>query len=458
MDLMRRTREKMAPHLDSLAEWARDVGSFLKFLIRRYFHDECLTTASALTYTSLLALVPLMTIGFAIFRAFPAYESLQLQAQKLLIQSLVPEVGDAIQEAITRFSANAGQLTAFGIVGLTVTSVMMFSTIEGSFSAIWRVSEPRSLVLRLLAFWTILTLTPMLFGASLSLSSYIYAALRIEELTWGENPLAQWGVFLPGLFEWLGFWLLYLLIPNRAVRWQDAAIGGFVGAWLLEMSKAAFGWYISQFPAYQTIYGALSTIPIFLLWLYIAWSTVLVGAEVTAALPEWRAGKITKTGPEGLLSGQRIAIAVAILAELLKASKFGVGMRRRTLVGRIPVGAVVIDGILEQLRQSHWVARTADGAWVCTRDLSDATLFDLLKALGVGLRGTVRHVGELTDAPWQERCAHLLEAADEAGRNQLGIPIKDLVCPEQEDVAQPDRRLGGHAKNADRRHGGHAAE
>jgi membrane protein len=434
-------RYHLPKRLQGLPGNMRDFASFMQYLFRRYFEDDCLTTSAALTYTSLLAVVPLMTIGFAIFRAFPAYETLQQQAQTLILHNLVPEVGDAIQETIIQFAANAGQLTTFGIVGLAVTSVMLFWTIEGSFSAIWRVSEPRSLVTRLLAFWAILTLTPLLFGASLSLSSYVLATFQFNQE--GET-LRMWRLVLPGLFEWLGFTLIYLLIPNRSVRWQDAVLGGLIAALLLEISKGAFAWYITQFPAYQTIYGALSSIPIFLLWLYIAWSTVLVGAEIAAALPEWRAGKIANIGPEGLLPAQRVAVALAVLAELLRASHLGVGMRRRTLIGRVPVGGAVIDGMLEQLRHSHWVARTSQGAWVTTRDLSAATLHDLLKGLGIGLRGTVRGVGAL-DAPWTERCAKLLEAADESERDLLCIPIKDLLCPphEEHDFVHFGRRRAG---------------
>ena len=427
--------------LQSVPTRLRDFASFMEYLFKRYFADDCLTTSAALTYTSLLAVVPLMTIGFAIFRAFPAYETLQQQAQTLILRNLVPEVGDAIQDTIIQFAGNAGQLTTFGIVGLAITSVMLFWTIEGSFSAIWRVSEPRSLVTRLLAFWAILTLTPLLFGASLSFSSYLLAIFQLNQ---EDDTLRTWRLMLPGLFEWIAFTLIYLLIPNRAVRWQDAVLGGLIAAVLLEISKGAFGWYITQFPAYQTIYGALSSIPIFLLWLYIAWSTVLIGAEIAAALPEWRAGKISRIGPEGLLPAQRVAVALAILAELLRASHLGVGMRRHTLIGRVPVGGAVIDGMLEQLRESHWVARTSQGAWVTTRDLSASTLHDLLKGLGIGLRGTVRGVGAL-EAPWQERCAKLLEAADEAERDLLCIPIKDLLCPPHEaaDFVHFGRRRAG---------------
>ncbi|HEY0420280.1 MAG TPA: YihY family inner membrane protein, partial [Acetobacteraceae bacterium] len=402
----------------------RDFLSFMDYTARRFYNDNCAQTAAALTYTVLLAFVPLMTISFAIFRAFPAYETLQKRAQSLLFNTLVPAVGETLGENINRFTANAGQLTAFGIVGLAVTSVLLFNTIESSFSGIWRVREPRPIVTRLLAFWTILTLAPLLFGASLSLSSYLFALLRIE----GDQPLPlgpiTYGV--PGLIELIGFTLVYTMIPNRAVRWQDAAIGGVVAAVALEVSKFGFGLYIATFPVYQTIYGALSTIPIFLLWLYIAWCTVLGGAEMAASLPEWRAGKISQVGPDGLLPAQRVTVALAVLHELHCAARLGVGMRRHTLIGRVPIGAALLDGMLETLTEAHWVARTSKSAWVCTRDLGEATLYDLLKALSVGLRGPIRIVAAI-EAPWLDRCAALLETADATNRELLGIPISELL-------------------------------
>lgn len=406
----------------------RDSLSFSRYAALRFYNDNCFQTAAALTYTALLALVPLMTIGFAVFSAFPAFSTLQQQAQQLLFSNLVPTVGDAILEYLSRFMANAGQLTTFGVIGLAVSAVLLLATIESSFSAIWRVREPRPLVTRFLAFWAILTLAPFLFGASLSASTSLLATLPPPLFfdSW-FLPLHLITPHLPLILELMGFTLLYLVLPNRTVHWWDAALGGVVAAILLEISKGGFRWYLSAFPAYQTIYGALSTIPIFLLWLYIAWSTVLLGAVVAAAMPEWRSGKLMRTGPNGLLAAQRLAVALAILHELLMASRFGVGMRRRTLVRRVPVGSVVIEELLEQLRRSHWVTRAPGDAWVCTRDLSDATLYDLARAVGVGLKGSFRGVGVL-DGAWKERCATLLEQADGEQKRILGMSLKELLA------------------------------
>ncbi|MGQ9366034.1 YihY family inner membrane protein [Azospirillum sp. A39] len=422
----------MAPLNGLLRAWrglramVGEVMSFTAHSALRFYNDNCFQTAASLTYTTLLAIVPLMTIGFAIFTAFPAFGSLQTRVQEVIFRNMVPEIGDAILEYLGHFMANAGQMTVFGVIGLAVSAILLMWTIEGSFAAIWRIYEPRSMVTRILSFWAILTLAPLFFGASLSLSSTLWSTLEVAHLEEIANPLLGFGSILPFLLQMVGCTLLYLVIPNRPVGWLDAACGGAVGALLLEMSKAGFGWYLRTYPAYQTIYGALSTVPIFLFWLYIAWSTVLFGAVVTATLPEWRAGKITRHGPEGLLPAQRLALALAVLHELMDASRLGVGLRRRTLVQRVPVGAVLIDGILEQLRDAHWAAHTTRESWVVTRDLGESTLYDLLKALGIGLRGSVRGLGGL-ELPWQERTAQLLDAAEAGTQEVLGVPLKALL-------------------------------
>ncbi len=414
-----------AARLKGVAATFLTMWSLLSYAALRFYNDNCFQTAASLTYTTLLAMVPLMTIGFAIFTAFPAFGDLQLQVQELIFRNLVPEIGDAVLDYLYRFTANAGQMTVFGVIGLAVSAILLIWTIEGSFAAIWRVHEPRSLVTRILSFWAIVSLTPLFAGASLSLSTSLWNALAFMNMPELTHPLVGLTGLLPFLVQAVGCMLLYLVVPNRPVNWGDAAVGALVASLILEVSKAGFGWYLRTYPAYQTIYGALSTIPIFLFWLYIAWSTVLFGAAVTAALPEWRAGKITRAGPEGLLPGQRLALALAVLHELMAASRLGVGLRRRTLVHRVPVGAVLIDGILQQLREAHWVAYTTRDAWVTTRDLGEATLFDLVKALGIGMRGSVRSVGGL-EHPWLERAGQLLDASEAGQQDILGVPLKRL--------------------------------
>lgn len=406
----------------------RNVGGFIYYAGKRFYDDNCFQTASALTYAALLAMVPLMTIGFAIFSAFPAFNRFRIQAQEILFSNLVPEVGSLIQEHLSDFMNNAGQSTVFGVIGLAFSAIVLLSTIEGAFGSIWRVTEPRPLLMRFLSFWALLTFSPLLFGASLSItSSFITEWHASGGLASVPDPLAAMSGYMPLLFEFVGFTLVYMIIPNRVVLFADAVIGGAVAASVLELSKACFVWYLHAFPAYATIYGALSTIPIFLVWLYISWSTILVGAVITAALPEWRAGKISRNRLAGLAPASRLVVALAVLRELLAASReSGVGLRRRQLVECIRVGSVLVEGMLEQLQEVNWVARTTQDTWVVTRDLSGSSLFDLQDALGIGIRGDPRELHGL-NADFLDRCGRIIEAAVNDNRRKLGVNLKELL-------------------------------
>lgn len=413
----------------------RDMLGVLHASAVRFWNNNDPQAAGSLTYTTLLAMVPLLTVMFSIFSAFPAFRRMRDDVQTLLFESLVPSVGAEVEVYVQQFISNAAALTTFGIIFLAVTSILLFFTVETAFNAIWRAAEPRPIITRLLSFWAVLTMTPLLLGASFSVSSTVLAEIRAT----GDSDAGGIVTFvLPGMFEWAAFTLMYLTIPNRDVHWKDALLGGLVASILMELSKFGFGLYITAYPTYQTIYGALSVVPIFLFWLYTVWSIVLFGAEITATLPEYRAGKITQVGPEGLLSAQRVVVALAILRELHAATRLGVGMRRQTLISRIPVGAAVLDGMLEQLRDAHWVARASNGAWLPTRNLHETTLDDLRHGLGMGIRGNLRSVGHL-QAPWQDRLADLFAEAEEADGRILGVSLAELFDSGREEERRPMR-------------------
>lgn len=417
------TSERLRGLLRRLPGRLPDAIGVVRHAVPRFWNNNGFAIAASLTYTTLLALVPLLTVTFAIFSAFPAYGRLRDTARALIFDSLAPSVSDEVQAYFDQFISNAAALTGFGVIGLSITSILLFFSVEAALNVIFRATEPRPLVIRLLSFWAVLTIMPLLLGASLSVTSGVVADLQVT----GRDAVTVLRFMLPGLLEAAAFTLMYLMIPNREVQWFDALVGGVAASVLMEVSKIGFGLYIATFPTYETIYGALSVIPIFLFWLYTVWTVVLFGAEITATLPEWRAGKITQVGPEGLLSAQRIVVAVAILHELQRAARLGVGVRRGTLATRVPVGANIIDGMLEQLQAAHWVARTRAGAWVATRNLSDATVDDLRHSLGMAIRGNLRSVGHLR-APWQDRLADLFDRAEAADREVLDVCFADLFA------------------------------
>lgn len=261
---------------------------FSRFVAVRYLNDRCFETAGALSYTSLLALVPLFAVFLSILSAFPFFAQLRDRAEASLSGALLPHVEQAVREQLGGFIDKAAALTGFGVIGLVITAILLLHTINDSFVRIWRVTQLRSLVVRLLAYWAIISLGPLLFGAAMWLSGALYATgASVTGPGFGfiTRGLAPFG---PLVLETIGFTLLYLVVPNRRVRRGDALLGGFAAALLFELLKHGFALYLVFFAGYQAIYGALAAMPIFLVWMYASWAVILFGAEVVAALPEWR--------------------------------------------------------------------------------------------------------------------------------------------------------------------------
>jgi membrane protein len=265
-------------------DWRRR-GRFALSVLTRFRRDEALMMAAALSYTSLLSLVPLLTIALAIIAAFPAFAPIRGELQNGLVRTLVPEVSQQVRQAVDGFIGNAGNLTAIGLVGLVVTAVLLLVTIEDSLNRIFRVDQSRSPLSRLLVYWTVVTLGPILIGASLSISDWLFS----------DGTLALNAAALVGLLAVLGalfrfamlvalFALLYVAVPNRRVPVTDALQGGLLAAVGVALLRVGFHLYITDMHGYQSVYGALAAVPILLFWMYLAWAAVLAGAELTAGL------------------------------------------------------------------------------------------------------------------------------------------------------------------------------
>ncbi len=262
--------------------------AFAGFAWRRFATDRCLATAGALSYTSLLALVPLLAVFLSILRVFPFFAELQEDAERHITGALLPTQSDAAIVALHDFIDKATRLTGIGVVGLAVTAVLLLNTINHAFARIWRVTALRSLVVRFLAYWAILTMGPLLFGLAIWLSGLLYTTGQSVGGS-GFATVVRWlAPFGPFALEAIGFALLYLVVPNKRMRRMDALVGGLAAALLFEALKRAFALYLIYFPSYEVIYGAIAAVPIFLVWMYACWAVTLFGAEVVAALPEWR--------------------------------------------------------------------------------------------------------------------------------------------------------------------------
>jgi membrane protein len=398
--------------LSGLWDKTRDIGRFLRYVLGRFTADGGPRAAAALSYSSLLALVPLLAITLAVLSAFDAFEGLGDQLQAQLFEAMLPEAAQALGEHVTRFVANAGRMTGPGILGLAVTAILLLNTITGAFGAIWHATEPRPLAMRVLVYWALLTLGPLLLGASVSFSTYAFAAVQwagIESYTTSFFSLPRLFTFL---LSALGCTLLFVVVPNRTVRPRHALVGALVAAFLLELLKRGFGAYLSHFPTYQAIYGALAAIPIFLVWMYLSWAVLLLGAEIAASLPEWRAAEARRAGAHG--PGAKLALALALLERLRQAARKGRVLKERVLARDLPATLGEFDEVLRALRQRGWVVRSGASRWVLARDLTTVSLNDLVRALGLSLE---------PGAGWPEGVAAavgaLARAGEEPGRRSL---------------------------------------
>ncbi|MBF0394102.1 MAG: YihY family inner membrane protein [Alphaproteobacteria bacterium] len=409
--------------LSRIGEPMAELRRFAPYVLRRFGHDDVMSMASALSYTSLLAMVPLLAIALAMLTAFPVFDPVRDQLQALVFQYFVPAVGEAVRSQISGFVENTGKLTAVGIVGLAVTAVMLLVTIESSFNLIFRVRTSRSAVSRLLVYWTALTLGPLLIGASFSLSGYLAAARRWAE---GEGlsgvTVALAGV-MPTVLMGMAFGLLYLAVPNRPVRIAHAALGGVTAALIFAGLRAAFAIYVGSARAYESVYGALSAVPLFLIWMWLSWLAVLMGAEVTAALPEWITGRHDHATP--LPARRRVNLALEVLSVLHQAAQRGLGgTQRRDLLDHTAAAEAALLGVLDRLCAAGWVTRIEDGRrYLLSRDLAAVTLHDLARALDLGMD----HEEAGPQTGWRQKAAIRLAQAADLEREALSTSIRDLL-------------------------------
>ncbi|MGI4848954.1 MAG: YihY family inner membrane protein [Janthinobacterium lividum] len=270
--------------LSSGLSWdqARDL---LKFAARRVAEERLPQVAGSLTYTSVLALVPVLTIALAIFTAFPLFDSFRTALEAYFLRNLMPpNIANTILGYLTQFSTKATRLSAFGAVFLIITAISMIGMVDRTFNRIWRVRSPRPLVQRVIMYWTVITLGPLLLGFSFSVTAYLLTATN--GLVGASAMVGSvFYTLVSTLLTWGAFTLLYVVVPNRVIAWPDAAWGGAVAAVAFEISKRLFAIFITNFHTYTMVYGAVAAIPIFLVWIYVGWFITLVGALLSAALP-----------------------------------------------------------------------------------------------------------------------------------------------------------------------------
>jgi membrane protein len=410
---------------------------FLRLLWQRFNEDRCMQIASSLTFTTLLALVPLITVALTLISAFPVFAATMKQLQTFLLENLLPQSAHLVARYGEQFTANAAQLTAIGIGFLAVTAILMLQTIEYAFNQIWRVPRTRSTVQRFFIYWALLTIGPVLIGASLSLTSWLVSrSLGLVE----DIPGAAVGLLrlVPVVLIWIALTLLYLAMPNRRVLIRDALAGGLLAALAFEAMKRGFAFYITQFPTYKLVYGAFASAPIFLLWVYLSWLVVLSGAVVVAILPEWRA----RSWQGESAPGTQFFDALHILGLLWIAHRGGEVLTLRQLHAAVKLRIDQIEWMLDTMSAAQWLGRSGPG-WALIRDPREITIADVYRLFVFrgGPRVVERKTGREIDA-YAQRLAMKVEDAmrisledffSAAGDTEKVPPVED-DDPDQENA------------------------
>ncbi|MBB3324431.1 MULTISPECIES: virulence factor BrkB family protein [Atlantibacter] len=280
--MLRHVRHHATKHTAPFWAWC-------KLLWERIDQDNMTTLAGNLAYVSLLSLVPFVAVVFALFAAFPMFSDVSIQLRHFIFANFMPSTGDIIQRYIEQFVANSNKMTAVGACGLIVTALLLMYAVDSALNTIWRSKRVRPKIYSFAVYWMILTLGPLLAGASLAISSYL---LSLRWVSGFDSLIDNVLRIFPLLLSWLSFWLLYSIVPTTRVPVRDALVGSLVAALLFELGKKGFALYITMFPSYQLIYGVLAVIPILFVWVYWTWCIVLLGAEITVTLGDYRALKL----------------------------------------------------------------------------------------------------------------------------------------------------------------------
>jgi membrane protein len=347
---------------DHTGLWWQEVSVFpwrqMGAVLAERFRDARLgVSASSLTFTTVLAMVPLFAVGLAVFSAFPVFGKFQDTIQRWLIESLVPEsIARQVLSYLTQFSLKASRLGTAGLVAVLLSAVFLMVTIERTLGQIWRLQRQRPLPQRVLLYWSAITLGPLLLGSSLAATSFVVTASRDVVNV------------LPGSTRWLldGFEFLmltacvsglYFYVPYTRVRWRHAITAGFLVAASLEVAKKLMAFYLLEVPTYSLVYGAFAAVPILLVWIYVTWLLVLLGAVLASSLPEL--GRQAWRKPEG--AGWSFRLALEVLAELNAAK---VTERRGRSVDELAAFLRVetdeLRQVLAVLQSLDWVGRLSE--------------------------------------------------------------------------------------------------
>lgn len=353
----------------------KEFYAFLKYLIQNFLNDHCLENAEALSFTTMLSLVPLTAISLYIAQGFPGFEKVWEQIQTFIFNSFVPSKGHEVLAYLTQFAKQAGNLPVWGIVWLAVVAIVLMVNIERAFNDIWKAKNKRRLVYGVAIYWSVLTLAPILLGIGFASTSYVFSLPFVKgtfDQYIGMNIILT---FLPFFFSLISFTGIYYLVPYTKIHFKHAFLGSLVAALLFEIAKYFFVFYVANFHTYEVIYSSLAIFPIFLMWLYLSWSIVLLGAELVHSLSSFKYKRFRK-------KDYRFVLAYRIVGHLWQAQKIGISLSFKQLI-QLEKDYLLHDpeDVLEVLLEKRIIKKTEAKEYILTRNLNDMTIYDFFDLL-----------------------------------------------------------------------------
>ena len=345
--------------------------TFGHFLWQRFLDDKCFETAGALSYTTLVSLVPLTVAVLAMFAAFPMFEEARDTLINFVFSNFVPAAGETVQKALLDFASNARKLTGISILVMLFSAVSMMNSIEDRLNRIWQVRNHRPWGPRLLLYWAALTLGPILVVGGIAVTSYLAAVPMFRDAS-EQLGIAQESLkALPFVVTFLTLWLMYTTVPNRRVDKKHTAFGALLGAILFELARAIFTHYVQHAQNYQQIYGALAIIPLLLLWIYLSWVIVILCASVAASVSAFEYQAPCDVLPE---DSQFLALLV-VLRHFVDAQRNGVALDPATVRMAEPcLRSESIAAYFEALARAELIHRRESGGWMMARSLDSTDL------------------------------------------------------------------------------------
>ena len=394
------------------------IKAFFALLVRQFNEDGCRQSAAALTYTTLFAIVPVMTVSFAVLSSVPALKDKGTQFQTWAFEYFVPSAGNMLLDHLQSFAKQAANLTGLGIVFLVVTSILMLSTVEQTLNRIWKVQTPRKGLTSLLMYWAVLSLGPICLGLGLAISSYLTSQAIFSDTVSYLGGVRLWLSLLPFLFTTAMLTLMYTVVPNTNVPLRQGILGAACAALLFELAKSAFAFFIRQTPSYEVVYGAFAAVPVFLLWVYISWIIVLGGAELVRALVVFQ---------EHRRQVPRMHALMRLLHAFWLRQQHGKVLRSKEVrqVMR-DCGVSQWDEFRNLLMDARLIRRTEEGGYMLSRDLRNLTLGQLVAMLPWPAHTQLRVRLGNDESAWERTLKDKMDQARDGMMAPLDMPLDTL--------------------------------